>query len=315
VTDSKLVELRHHIDLRPAHDGDVLVDASVGSDHAAVVMWSTPEGREALRARTQKPDGASFPDPAPPLPASAHIVTMDATGVIASVKLSGLPVAHPHVQPLPGRRYLVVGARCRWRPEGPDRNAVIYDQNGAILRRATLGDGINHVLTTPSGMTWVGYFDEGIYGNYGWNGPGPAPIGGSGIVRFNNDLQPDWQFSPPESPSWVSDCYALNVTVWSTYYMDFPVVRIADSVVTSWPGTGKSPRALIVADTRCALIDGAERPRILVGDLDRGHFKRCLLSLPRGKRLPRGARFVARGPDLHVFTDSAWYRLVLDDVP
>jgi hypothetical protein len=246
-------------------------------------------------------------------------MTMDAAGAIASVTLADLPVAHPHVQPLPGGRFLVVGARCRWRPDSPDRNAVMYDHDGNIVLRATVGDGIEHVLTTPSGMIWIGYYDEGVYGNYGWGTPGPAPIGASGIVRFDTELQQDWQFLPPDGARWISDCYALNVdgeTAWSTYYTDFPVVRIADSDVTSWPGPGTSAHALMVAGTRCALIDGTELPRILVGDLNHGPFQRRLLTGPDGQRLPRRTRFVARGPDLHVLTDTAtWYRLTLDDVP
>ena len=300
------------------HDGDVLVTASVGPDNTAVILWSAPAAEVTLRSRTERPGWASFPDSTPPVSTSACLMVMDATGVAASVQLADLPVAHPLVQPLPDDKYLVVGARCRWRPEGPDRNAVIYDRTGIILRRATFGDGIKHVLTTPSGMTWVGYSDEGVYGNYGWRRPGPAPIGTAGIIRFDSDLRPNWQFSPPDGTTWISDCYALNVTAetaWSTYYTDFPVVRITDSVVTSWPGPGTSARTLIVADSRCALIDGTERPRILVGDLNHGHFHRHLLSLPQGRRIPRNARFIARGPDLHVITDTTWYRLTLDDVP
>jgi hypothetical protein len=41
----------------------------------------------------------------------------------------------------------------------------------------------------------VGYFDEGIYGNYGWGlGDGPEPVGAYGIVRFSPDLEPAWHY-------------------------------------------------------------------------------------------------------------------------
>ena len=58
--------------------------------------------------------------------------------------------------------------RCRWRRDGPDRNAVLYDADGQVVSEHVLGDGIGHVLATSTGQVWVGYFDEGIYGNYGW---------------------------------------------------------------------------------------------------------------------------------------------------
>ncbi|MFI7578403.1 hypothetical protein [Micromonospora sp. NPDC049497] len=60
------------------------------------------------------------------------------------------------------------------------------------------------------GKLWVGYFDEGVYGNFGWGGPGPAPIGATGIARFTETLHPEWHF-PTDDLSPIDDCYALNV--------------------------------------------------------------------------------------------------------
>jgi hypothetical protein len=85
----------------------------------------------------------------------------------------------------------VAGARCRWRPEGPDRNAVLYDADGQVVSEHVLGDGIAHVLATSTGQVWAGYFDEGIYGNYGWGrADSEEPVGAYGIVRFSPDLEP-----------------------------------------------------------------------------------------------------------------------------
>jgi len=96
MAESEVVELRRHADLRPARDGDVIVSASVGPTNAAVVVWSTHEGRSALQSRTGQPGGASFPDPAP-VPAYAYTLTMDATGVTASVTLTDLHAGAAHV--------------------------------------------------------------------------------------------------------------------------------------------------------------------------------------------------------------------------
>ena len=44
-----------------------------------------------------------------------------------------------------------------------------------------LGDGIAHVLATSTGQVWAGYFDEGIYGNYGRYAPDIANSGKAGL--------------------------------------------------------------------------------------------------------------------------------------
>jgi hypothetical protein len=82
---------------------------------------------------------------------------------------------------MPGGRFLVAGARCRWQPGGPDRNAVLYDAGGQVVSEHVLGDGIAHVLAARTGQVWAGYFDEGLYRNYGWGlGDGPEPVGAYG---------------------------------------------------------------------------------------------------------------------------------------
>ena len=84
-----------------------------------------------------------------------------------------------------------------------------------------LGDGIGQVAATSDGDVWAGYFDEGVYGNYGWGDPGgEAPVGACGLVRFTPDLQLDWRFPSHVQQPWgaISDCYALNVgdtDVWA----------------------------------------------------------------------------------------------------
>jgi hypothetical protein len=72
---------------------------------------------------------------------------------------------------------LLVGARCHWRSEGAERNAVALDWSGRELGRFTLGDGIQDLRVTRDGTIWASYFDEGVIGNYGWSDPGPPAMG------------------------------------------------------------------------------------------------------------------------------------------
>ena len=142
---------------------------------------------------------------------------------------------------------------------------MLYDTDGQIVSEHVLGDGIGHVLATSTGQVWVGYFDEGIYGNYGWGrADSEEPVGAYGIVRFSPDLEPDWHYPKYTGVGpWdaISDCYALNVddtSAWACYYSDFPVVRIRDGAVTGWHNDIKGASALAVAGSRVGLFGGYE---------------------------------------------------------
>ncbi|MFG1891110.1 hypothetical protein ACGFIR_25000 [Micromonospora sp. NPDC049051] len=310
--------------MRPA-EGDVLVSASIGPAGELVALWSNAADEAALRSVTTQPGWATFPDPATdrPVPVRVSRQTGDAVDVMS---LPGLTLAHPTAQPLPGGRMLVVGARCRWRPDGPDRNGVIYDSNGRIEAQATLGDGIEHVLTTTSGDVWVGYFDEGVYGNYGWgSGDAPPPLGNMGLVRFSPELEPTWRFPShvDNDAGAIDDCYALNVSddaTWTCYYSGFPIVRIHGDDVTGWRNQTDGAKALAVAGTRIGLLGGygQQHDRFVVGELD-GETMRVVgthrLVLPDGTPLPAHVTVVGRGPVLHLITAERWHQLNLDHVP
>jgi hypothetical protein len=96
------------------------------------------------------------------------------------------------VQPMPGGQFLVAGARCRWRRDGPDRNGVLYDADGQVVAERVLGDGIGHVLAASDGQVWVGYFDEGSTATTA--GASPAPTSRWAHTGSSGSL-PDWRLS------------------------------------------------------------------------------------------------------------------------
>ncbi|MGY4644798.1 hypothetical protein [Cellulomonas sp. URHB0016] len=237
----------------------------------------------------------------------------------AVVELRSLAVAHPYVDRLVDGSFLAVGARCRWtRETGPELNAVVVDEHGRTVRRGCLGDGLQHVQVAADGTIWAGYFDEGVFGSYGWGAPdGPAPLGRGGIVAWSADLEKVWELDPSEGL--VSDCYALNVTaddVLACTYTDFPVIRIAGGHVTVHP-TRKvaGVRGLIATADRVGLVGSYEDPALLVvgrlaGDhsfVENGRFK---LRTPDGTRLP-AAQVHCRGSEAHFFVGTTWYSLDL----
>ena len=245
----------------------------------------------------------------------------------AATRIADLALAHITVQPMPGGRFLVAGARCRWRRDSPDRNGVLYDADGQVVAEGVLGDGIGHVQATSDGQVWIGYFDEGIYGNYGWGQDGTdEPVGAYGIVRFSPGLAPVWHYPRyTEVGPWdaVSDCYALNVDdmcAWACYDSDFPVVCIHDGAVRGWHNDIKGASALAVAGSRVALFGGygPDHDRLALTELgaDRAHPSgQYRVVLPGGELLPAGTQVIGRGSRLHVLTGTRWYQLDMDDIP
>jgi hypothetical protein len=302
------------------------VCASVGPAREVVAVWTAADGLEAVTSRTVSAGGASFPDPGAARPVAARI-TVHTPELAAVTPIADLTLARITVQPMPGGRFLAAGARCRWRRDGPDRNAVLYDADGQVVSEHVLGEGIGHVLAASTGEVWAGYFDEGIYGNYGWGRPDTQePIGAYGIVRFSPGLEPAWHYPKyTEVGLWdaVSDCYALNVDdtgAWACYYSDFPVVRICDSAVTGWHNDVKSASALAVAGSRAELFGGygPDYDRLALTELgaDRaqpaGEYR---VVLPGGEPIPAGTQIIGRGSRLHFLTGTGWYQLGMDDIP
>lgn len=318
----RAVRARHHAALVAPRAGDVRVSASIGPSGEVVALWCAPEDAAELTPTTTSPGGATFPGTRASRPVPAR-VTVHAPDLAVATRIAALAVGHPSVQPLPDSRILVVGGRCRWRPEGPERNAIVYDADGAVLLEATLGDGIEHVRATRRGDVWVGYFDEGTLGNFGWGEPdGEPPVGARGLVRFSAALTPEWHYPSYDEAAWggILDCYALNVdgdTAWASYYTGFPVVRIDKGTVTGWHNEVSGATALAVDGTRVALYGGygPDRHRLTVGVLGADRLEvtgEYVLVRPDGRPLPPTARVIGRGAELHVLTEDAWLRL---DIP
>lgn len=309
------VEPRPHAALLPPRVGDVLVTADVGPRGEAVALWSTEDGKATLQARRGGPGGATFPETRPPKPVAVRLTRHSARGDDAVVEVDALTVAHPHIQPLPDGQFLVVGGRCAWTARGPEHNARVIDGDGNTVAAAVFGDGIEHLCTTPSGHVWVGYFDEGVVGNFGWGGPdGPEPIGSAGLVQFDTQLNRVWTFPADKGHEPITDCYALNVTdedAWLCYYTGFPVMRVSDGELSEWSNTATGATAIIADGKRCALVGGYEqRNRVLFGELTG-----CRFRIRRTFRLmaPRGPwRAIGRGATLHVLTDTTHCKLDLD---
>jgi hypothetical protein len=291
--------LRAHGVLDPPIDGDELVAASVGPDGAAIALWAAAPDRQRMLARLGSRSASAKA-------AARRPVAVRVTGVGRVVSALVHRVRFPQVQPLPDGAILVASQR--------GGVAQVFDSDGRPLRQGTLLDGIEHVLATASGHLWVGYFDQGVYGN--------DPVAHHGIVRFTSGLDPDWTYPLDTDVGPVDDCYALNVdgeAAWAYYYRSFPIVWISDGSLTAWRTEVAGATGLLAAADACALVGGyglADRDRLVIGQLAHGRCEiidELRLTLPGGQPMPT-ASLVCRGPDLHVFIGRSWYRLALDDI-
>ena len=111
-----------------------------------------------------------------------------------------------YIQPIDNGHILLVGARSYYHDaQNIEENARVYDKNGRLIRSFCLGDGIEHVYVTKNQEIWTGYFDEGVFGNYGWE----EPIGRSGLVGWNasghkiDSMEEDKEYS-------IFECLALT---------------------------------------------------------------------------------------------------------
>ena len=232
-------------------------------------------------------------------------------------------------------RWLVVAARTDNEP-----NARVLAPDGALLARFKLGDGIEHVGVDGRDRIWVGWFDEGIYGNDAWRVPGedwPPSSRGIGVFSAAGDYQPLSVF--PEAVGIVADCYALNIMdegAWACPEMNFPLLDLRpDHPVRWWSSEIGGAKALAVSGTHVLLAGGygADANRLTLVTLDgegNGGAARTVASwrLPLAPRVPQpGERpeilehhpwqypmlLAGRGDTIHLIQDETWHRWRVSD--
>ena len=141
---------------------------------------------------------------------------------IETVELKNVPLIPTEVDIFSDGTLLIVQGRCLKDGNYIERNARRYNPNGQLIEAFTLGDGIEHVQIDETDTIWVSYFDEGIFGNFGWE----KPMGSEGLIAYRKNGSKLWG----AGSYGIIDCYALNVVsskeVYFYYYDDFFLVRL-----------------------------------------------------------------------------------------
>lgn len=299
----------------PSLTGYRAVSTDVGANGDVIRMFAPEAIADSLFSTVRDIGGASFPKTHTDETYSATVVIEGAAGGTER-KLPLLALTFPMVQTFPDGELLVVAPRCQRFTDGTyEFNARTYDSNG-IVHEFCLGDGVQHVQIDRRGRIWVGYFDEGVFGNFGWGALGGSePMGAAGLVCYDRSGRAVWSFKPPEGLDYIADCYALNVAadyVWACYYTGFPIVRIdSQGNVDAWQTDLRGPRKLAVSASSVLAFGGyGEKANdCVLLRLGRGHadiVADVALRLPDSVNL-RKAQILGRGEILYVLADDALF--------
>lgn len=194
-----------------------------------------------------------------------------------------------------------------------------------MLESFHVGSSINDIQTDSEGRIWVSYFDEGVFGNHGWNGPGPTGLGSGGIVCLDVAGRVLWQHNRPDAERLIDDCYALNVTgskAWFYYYSDFFLGQIGPGFTTTYSEVPfRGPQAFATnGEDFVFSAQYREEPTLChLASLETGGMKaraKIRLSMPRDVDLnTQNILIKARGEWLHLFHADIWAAYHLRDLP
>ncbi|MBI1325905.1 hypothetical protein GC170_22320 [bacterium] len=296
-------------------DGE-LVAFDVGPDD--VVYFVVALG--PLDYRSEGPGGASFVKTVPNQPQNYRVVGLFGSEVVLDIRIEGEKYNIHEIQPLPDALMLVCARSFRRGADDFDRNGRIYSLDGRFLREILIGDGIQSVQTTPQGVIWTSYFDEGIFGNYGWGNP----VGAAGLIAWDEFGEKLYEFAPRDGLEAICNCYALNVEseidTWFYYDTDdFPLVHLRRREIVSYWNMRLGGCDAFAVFAGHALFRGE------YGDRDTYHVFRLgrhvnLQSIVQFELRSHGGdrieadRAVGRAGSIHLISGNSLYRLELREV-
>jgi hypothetical protein len=266
-----------------------------------------------LDYRIQQP-AASFAKIVPDHPQTYRVVALRQGEAVFDIVIKGERFNVHHVQPVEDK-LLLVCARSEYRgTDDFDKNGRVYTRTGEFAGEILLGDGIQDVQATPKGVIWTSYFDEGVFGNFGWH----EPVGATGLVAWSIAGTKLFEFQPSEGLDSICDCYALNVAsddeVWCYYHTEFPLVLIRrNKIAAIWNVPLGGSHGFAVADG-FALFQGGYEDRDMYQLLalgDNGEVNAVAkfeFKDQRGERL-LADRVVGRGNVLHLLSGQDLYRV------
>ena len=207
---------------------------------------------------------------------------------------------------------LLASARCAYHDNDPDKNARVFDLKGNFLRDFVLGDGIESVKVDRSGKIWTSYFDEGIFGNYGWN----QPVGAPGLICWDKNGKKEWEFEPREGLDYICDCYAFNFdsqgNIWFYYYTDFSLVKMdVDKNLTIWKCPTRGAHALNLDQNFVLMAPGYDQDYFTLYQAIPGQSlistKEIIFQSPNGGSIKMASTLSCFGDNLAFLEEDVFY--------
>lgn len=239
--------------LKEAIGDQPIVAFNVGPNGEVYILLAV----NTLDYRTKDSGFASFAKIIPDSPQRYRVLILRKGELELDIVISGERFNIHEIQPL-GDDLLLACSRSAYRGEHDfDLNARVYSRDGVLRKEFLLGDGIATIQTTRRGEIWTSYFDEGVFGNYGWR----APVGAAGLVAWNELGEKVYEYDAVDPVDSIVDCYALNVAsdedVWCYYYTDFPLVHLREKrIVATWDVPVSGSPAFAVADEHVLFVSG-----------------------------------------------------------
>jgi hypothetical protein len=242
--------------------------------------------------------------------ASGQIWTFDGAELKAGPAFP-LQTPFPLVDRFSNGRWLIATSR-KW--EGTSDRILAED--GRELAVLQLGDGIMHLKIDGSDRIWVGWFDEGVFGNEGWRAPDLEwPPSAYGLAAFSDEgrvLRVSEGAAPEDR---IADCYALNVVgdaAWACTYPGSPISLSEAGSTFRWWRTNLPASVALAISAPYFLAAGGygdNGDKVILGRLDTeqttviGEWR-----LPFRVGFSTSADIVdAREDRLHVVVDGVWH--------
>lgn len=306
--------------------GFKFVSVSVSLSGMAQFLYIEAKAENLVHRQTKSDGFAVFPVPDMGKSFRYKLVLTDGQGS-SEIDFPPFEFAFPKVDVLADGSAVIVGSRCRWRSKDDyDVNAMVFDCATGQEIRFLAGDGVQDIGVDGQDRIWISYFDEGIFGNFGWgdldrNGERTSdPVGGSGLNCFDRRGEMIWRHD--QEQRFIDDCYALNVTRDEThfyFYSDFDLGHVSRDFTTFYRKTDISgAHAFAISPDRVLFSGQYDDPpdRVYLLSLqgsDIGKPEKGRLFLPRGK-IPKQATLIGRGSTLHIFTKRDWYKVSLEEI-
>ncbi len=314
----------HAVAFAALADGALAILGSTFDVRGMLIAWRDSIGDDdGPQVEVENPfkDGTGVP---------ARIWTFDGARLVEGPAFP-LLTPDPRFDRFPDGRWLVAVSRSAEEPL-----SRIIGTDGTEVRRLQFGDGVGHVQVDDVGHVWVGWFDEGVFGNQGffgdrmtWSYPGLSePPSRFGLAAF--DEQGSLVAHAPHGVGikGIADCYALNVaghTAWACPYQGFPILSVAAGQPSCrWTTKLSGPKAIAVQPPY-VLTAGGYEPSVVGTGPGSDHVTLIRLDGERGQtvaewRLPfkthdwREVELVSgRGDTLHVVRGGVWHRWRIGD--